>query len=123
MFPFVSLLALATLAAQATAVRWHIQEARSSPPPSFVYTGAADTSQTLTMRVNLKQGNLQGLVDKLAEVSTPGSSTFRQWLSNDDVSFSPFIHDRNSDDIRSTHMYTLPLRQLKPSPVGCPPTT
>ena len=90
MFPFVSLLALATLAAQATAVRWHIQEARSSPPPSFVYTGAADTSQTLTMRVNLKQGNLQGLEDKLAEVSTPGSSTFRQWLSNDDVRSSPF---------------------------------
>ncbi|KZV66821.1 family S53 protease [Peniophora sp. CONT] len=66
-----------------------LQEARSSAPATFTRISAAPSDQVLNMRINLAMNDRDGLEAKLMEAATPGSASFRQWLSKDDVeSFS-----------------------------------
>ncbi|KAJ7164232.1 subtilisin-like protein, partial [Mycena filopes] len=83
---FSKLLAfLFIFAVQSVVGRPVLHESRSLPPSGFVSQGAALASEVLTLRVALAANNLSGLKSKLASVSTPGSSEFRQWLTKDEV--------------------------------------
>lgn len=66
-------------------VSWHIQESRTSAPAGFSHVGPAPSDQLLTMSINLAQSNLAGLQSALDKAADPASSTFRQWLSTDEV--------------------------------------
>lgn len=76
---------LAASAFGATVPAFKLQEARSSAPASFTRVGAAPSDQILSMRINLAMNDRDGLEAKLMEAATPGSASFRQWLSKDEV--------------------------------------
>ncbi|KAJ6493176.1 family S53 protease-like protein [Mycena sanguinolenta] len=76
---FLALLSLSAVSAMV------VIESRPAAPNGFVSQGAAPASHPLTLRFALAPNNLAGLQTKLAYISTPGSSEFRQWLSKDDV--------------------------------------
>ncbi|KAJ6493178.1 family S53 protease-like protein [Mycena sanguinolenta] len=76
---FLALLSLSAVSAMV------VIESRPAAPNGFVSQGAAPASHPLTLRFALAPNNLAGLQTKLASISTPGSSEFRQWLSKDDV--------------------------------------
>lgn len=42
----------------------------------------------LELRIALKQNNMDGLIDKLYDVSTPSSANWRKFLSKDEVSYA-----------------------------------
>ncbi|KAJ7160487.1 family S53 protease-like protein [Mycena filopes] len=81
---FPSLFAFLSIVAAASG-RMVVQQSRPAPPPGFVSRGAAPATETLNLRLALTSNNIAGLQQKLAAVSTPGSSDFRKWLSKDDV--------------------------------------
>lgn len=62
-----------------------VHERRDAPPIGFTLSGAANTDQTLSLRIGLTQGNLAGLYDALNEVSDPTSEKYGQHLSKDEV--------------------------------------
>ncbi|KAF7350712.1 Family S53 protease-like protein [Mycena sanguinolenta] len=76
---FLALLSLSAVSAMV------VIESRPAAPNGFISQGAAPASNSLTLRFALAPNNLAGLEAKLASISTPGSSEFRQWLSKDDV--------------------------------------
>ncbi|KAF7350713.1 Family S53 protease-like protein [Mycena sanguinolenta] len=76
---FLALLSLNVVSAMV------VIESRPAAPNGFVSQGPAHPSDTLTLRFALAPNNLAGLQEKLASISTPGSSEFRQWLLKDDV--------------------------------------
>ncbi|KAJ7230048.1 family S53 protease-like protein [Mycena pura] len=57
----------------------------TAAPAGFTPQGAADPTETITLRVGLAPNNIAGLQEKLMSISTPGSSDFRQWLSMEQV--------------------------------------
>ena len=63
-----------------------VHDRRASAPEGFVNTGSAPTSQMLTLRMNLVSSDLSTLEAKLMDAATPGTATFREWLSKEDVS-------------------------------------
>ena len=65
--------------------RLHVHDARSAAPPGYTASGAPHPDTVLNLRVALKQSDTTGLVDKLYEVSTPGSQSYRKWLSKAEV--------------------------------------
>ncbi|KAJ6471242.1 subtilisin-like protein [Mycena vitilis] len=79
------LLTLLSIVAAAAAGDFVLHEHRAAAPGGFVNKGAAPANDLLTLRVALASDDLAGLEAKLASISTPGSSEFRQWLSKDEV--------------------------------------
>ncbi|KAK7064692.1 family S53 protease-like protein [Favolaschia claudopus] len=65
--------------------RLAVHESRRAAPAGFTSLGAAPDSHMLTLKFALTPKNIPGLEQKLASISTPGSSEFRQWLSKDEV--------------------------------------
>lgn len=61
------------------------QEARSAAPATFARVSPAPSDQVLSMRISLTMNDRDGLETKLMEAATPGSASFRQWLSKDEV--------------------------------------
>ena len=74
-------LALATPAVRDMRVR----ESRQDVPSDYVLTGAADSNTELKLRIALVQNNPEGLIDALYAVSTPGSASYGEHLSKDEV--------------------------------------
>lgn len=70
----------------ATPTSWVVQESRDSEPHGYVRSSAAPADHVIPMKINLAQGNIAGLENALEAASSPSSSTFRQWLSTDQVS-------------------------------------
>ncbi|EIW62698.1 family S53 protease-like protein [Trametes versicolor FP-101664 SS1] len=63
----------------------HVHDARSAAPQGYTASGAPHPDTVLQLRVALKQSNNAGLIDKLYEVSTPGSQSYRKFLSKSEV--------------------------------------
>ncbi|KAI0675073.1 family S53 protease-like protein [Trametes maxima] len=63
----------------------HVHDARSAAPHGYQATGAPNPDTVLSLRLALKQSDPTGLVDKLYDVSTPGSSNYRKFLSKAEV--------------------------------------
>ena len=76
---------LAASAFGATVPTFKLQEARSSAPAAFTRVGAAPEDQVLSLRINLAMNDRDGLEAKLMNAATPGSASFRQWLSKEEV--------------------------------------
>ncbi|CAK5270748.1 unnamed protein product [Mycena citricolor] len=84
-------LALALTVASATPVfdTLVLHERRAVVPEGFVASGSAPAEKILQLKLNLAQNNLEGLETKLLAAATPGSATYGQWLSKEEVdSFS-----------------------------------
>lgn len=62
-----------------------VHESRSSVPQGFVNQGPAAPDTVLHMRIALTQSDSAGLEDALMAVSTPGSASFGQHLSKEEV--------------------------------------
>lgn len=62
-----------------------IHEAINGAPEGFVHAGTPSPNTELTLRIGLVQNNILGLQDKLIEISTPSSKTYKQWLSTEEV--------------------------------------
>lgn len=69
----------------ATVPAFKLQEARTHAPATFTRVSAAPSDHVLSMRINLAMNDRDGLEAKLMEAATPGSASFRQWLSKDEV--------------------------------------
>ncbi|KAJ7618332.1 subtilisin-like protein [Mycena polygramma] len=84
--PFQRLLVAICLTIAASASTPMVLHERHNVVPSgFLRQGAAPATDMLTLRVGLVPNNVAGLQEKLASITTPGSSDFRQWLSKDEV--------------------------------------
>ncbi|KAK7053666.1 family S53 protease-like protein [Favolaschia claudopus] len=79
---FANILALLSVV---SCTRLAVHESRRAAPAGFTSLGAAPDSHVLTLKFALTPKNIPGLEQKLASLSTPGSSEFRQWLSKDEV--------------------------------------
>ncbi len=67
--------------------KYVIHDKRTTHPGRrFTNKGIASPQTPITLSINLASNDLKGLESKLLEVSTPGSDSFRQWLSKEDVS-------------------------------------
>ncbi|TFY78346.1 hypothetical protein EWM64_g5670 [Hericium alpestre] len=75
----------ASLASLACASPLYVHERRSEPPSNYTDLGPAPADHTLTLRLALVPNNMDGLHEKLYEISTPSSPTYRQWLSKEEV--------------------------------------
>ncbi|KAJ7607141.1 subtilisin-like protein [Roridomyces roridus] len=58
---------------------------RSAAPEGFIDEGVAPSNDNITLRFALAGRNASGLRDTLITISTPGSPSFRKWLSKDEV--------------------------------------
>ncbi|KAF8322236.1 subtilisin-like protein [Clavulina sp. PMI_390] len=65
--------------------RWIVHDTRVSAPASFTNSGRAPADSTIRLRINVGGNNLAALEEKLNTVADPSSSTFRQWLSKEEV--------------------------------------
>lgn len=86
---FISLIALLPLVHSSPTnifVNLVTHEQRDTVPDGFVNAGAAPANQTLNFRIGLTQGNMTGLAQKHAAVSTPGTTDYGQHLSKEEVS-------------------------------------
>ncbi|KAI0356264.1 family S53 protease-like protein [Trametes cingulata] len=63
----------------------HVHDSRSAAPSGYIANGAPHPDTVLNLRIALKQSDPSGLVDKLYDVSTPGSANYRQYLSKAEV--------------------------------------
>ena len=85
-----ALLASASLAVAGPAgSRFGVHESRASAPEGFAHVGPAPTGQLLSMRLNLRMNDIEGLENALNAASDPKSATFRQWLTKEQVSTPP----------------------------------
>jgi len=62
-----------------------VLERRESIPDGFVKVGPAPADQTLTLRLGLKSGNMEGLEQRLYAISTPSNSDYGKFLSQDEI--------------------------------------
>ena len=62
----------------------HVHVARSAAPVGFTTSGAPDANEVLKLRIALKTDNTQ-LVQRLLDVSNPGSNNYRKFLTKDQV--------------------------------------
>ena len=79
----VSLFTLA--AAKPLARNMLVRESRSNIPTGFVKSGPAGADTQLKLRIALVQNNPSGLIDALYDVSTPGSASYGEHLSKEEV--------------------------------------
>ncbi|KAF5314952.1 hypothetical protein D9619_007616 [Psilocybe cf. subviscida] len=63
-----------------------VHEARSDVPDGFIKKAAAPVDTMLNLRIALKQTDMAGLEQMLFAVSTPGSETYGQHLTKEEVS-------------------------------------
>ncbi len=63
----------------------HVHDARSAAPAGFKASGAPDANEVLKLRIAVKTDSSQ-LVQKLLDVSTPGSQNYRKFLTKTQVS-------------------------------------
>ncbi|KZV82423.1 hypothetical protein EXIGLDRAFT_778604, partial [Exidia glandulosa HHB12029] len=80
-FPSIVLFALLAVSSAAPPQRQKAVHERKTLPPSFSRVGAANASQSLTMRLGLKSKDTTGLIDALMRVSDPASPSYGQHLS------------------------------------------
>ncbi|KAI9066581.1 family S53 protease-like protein [Trametes sanguinea] len=59
----------------------HVHDSRSAAPQGFRASSAPHPDTVLNLRIALKQSDPTGLIEKLYDVSTPGSSNYRKFLS------------------------------------------
>nr|ABB73029.1 family S53 protease [Phanerodontia chrysosporium] len=71
--------------AKPTARSMKVREARESVPGGYVRTGPAPADKELKLRIALVQNNPDGLIDALYAVSTPGSASYGEHLSKEEV--------------------------------------
>ncbi|GJE88140.1 S53 family peptidase [Phanerochaete sordida] len=71
--------------AKPTARSMKVRESRQNVPAGFVRTGAAAPDTELKLRIALVQSDPEGLVDALYAVSTPGSASYGEHLSKEEV--------------------------------------
>ncbi|TFY82915.1 hypothetical protein EWM64_g1099 [Hericium alpestre] len=81
----ISIILVASLVSLTCASPLHIHERRSEPPSEYADLGPAPAKSTLALRLALVPNDMDGLHQKLYEISTPGSATYRQWLSKEEV--------------------------------------
>lgn len=74
-------------------------EKRSAVPAGYVSKGLAPAHQVLNLRLALAPRNITGLEAVLYAVSTPGSSQYKQYLTQDEVCSSPSRVPWISDDL------------------------
>ncbi|KAJ7056979.1 subtilisin-like protein [Mycena amicta] len=82
---FSGLLSTLSIALAVSASNLVLHEERKATPPGFKSVGRVPDNHMLTLRFGLASNNIAGLQDKLLSISTPGSSEFRQWLSQDEI--------------------------------------
>jgi tripeptidyl-peptidase-1 len=83
-----SLLILALLglaSARKTRRGYNVHERRNDAPHGFVQLGRAQAEKNVQFRLALVQGNPQGLIDALYNVSIPDSPAYGEHLSADEV--------------------------------------
>ncbi|KAI0261766.1 subtilisin-like protein [Gloeopeniophorella convolvens] len=78
-----SLITLALAAQVKRDMRLH--ERRDNVPKGFTSKGPAPADTTLSLRIALAQIDIEGLQDRVLEISSPSSAEYGQWLSKDDV--------------------------------------
>lgn len=61
-------------------------ESRSSPPPGYILAGPASPNTTLTLRLALVQGDYDGLIEALMNVSTPSHGQYGAHFSRQEAS-------------------------------------
>lgn len=81
----VGLLSLAALANPVARDGMVMLQSIKSAPDSFEYVGPASPSATVSLRLQLTQGNMTGLEQELYAVSTPGSGRYGKYLSREQV--------------------------------------
>lgn len=63
-----------------------VHEARTVVPQGFQSNGPAAPSKILQLRLLLRQNNMDGLIDKVYDVSTPSSKNYGKYLSKEEAS-------------------------------------
>lgn len=69
-----------------------LHQRRDSAPDGFVSQGPAPYNAILNLRFALAQNNFSGLESTLYDVSTPGSSRYKQFLSKEEVWGSTILY-------------------------------
>lgn len=62
-----------------------VHDARNEPPPGFTRIGPPPSGTLIKLRIALKQTNMEGLIKKLYDLSTPGNENYTKWLSAKEV--------------------------------------
>lgn len=62
-----------------------VRESRQTVPSGYIRTAAAPANEELKLRIALVQSDPKGLVDALYTVSTPGSASYGEHLSKEEV--------------------------------------
>lgn len=62
-----------------------VHESRASAPSGFSLAGTPSAGTMINLRINLAQNDIDGLVDKLYDVSTPSSNNYGKYLSKEEV--------------------------------------
>lgn len=62
-----------------------VQGSRNAPPNGFTSIGPALPDTLLDMRIALTQNNMEGLIEKLYDISLPSSGQYGKWLSKEEV--------------------------------------
>ncbi|KIJ38008.1 hypothetical protein M422DRAFT_259397 [Sphaerobolus stellatus SS14] len=65
--------------------QFSVHEQRNVAPKGFIYSGPAENSTRLTLRMVLKSNDLAGLEEVLYNVSDPNSPRWRQFLTKEEV--------------------------------------
>lgn len=64
-----------------------LKESLASAPIGFTHAGPADDSHVLSLRLGLTTANVDALIDKLYDVSTPSSPNYGNHLSRAEVCY------------------------------------
>ena len=70
-----------------------------SAPAGFSFNGRAAPDIELKMIIGMKQNNINGLKDRILDISSPTSNNYRKWLTREQV--------RHSSSILYIHILTL----------------
>ena len=62
-----------------------VHNARKAAPQGYKAEGLASSEATLELKIALTSNNMAGLESALYDVSTPGSSKYRKFLSKEQV--------------------------------------
>ena len=76
-----------------------VHESRSTIPHGFANQGPAAPDTVLNMRIALTQSDPAGLEDALMAVSTPGSASYGQHLTKEEVCIYPINHTMRVDAV------------------------
>ena len=81
--------------AKPTARSMKVRESRDTVPSGYIRTAAPPADHELKLRIALVQSDPEGLVDALYDVSTPGTASYGEHLSKEEVS-PPLCNHRPS---------------------------